>query len=344
MPSLSKTLTLSDFDYILPEQLIAQKPADKRDSSRLMIVDKTSGNIQHKIFSDILSEITPDDVLVMNDTMVIPARLSGKKYGGTARLEVLLDRRLNENVWEALVRPLKRVDIGTVIEFAPGFFAEVLDVLDEGKAVLHFASIDNIYSNLNKLGATPLPPYINASKDREASNSLSERYQTIYASKKGATAAPTAGLHFTPELLKDIPATKVFVTLHTGYGTFAPVRTDDVTLHRMHKESFEISGDAFGSIIAAKKDGRRVIAVGTTTARLLESMTGPGRGETDIFIYPGYQFKIVDAMVTNFHLPKSTLMMLVSAFGGHELLMKAYKEAVESSYRFFSFGDAMFIK
>lgn len=344
MPSLIQTLKLSDYDYILPEHLIAQTPPEKRDSSRLMVVDRSNGSIEHKVFPDISNELSANDVLVMNDTKVIPARLIGKKYGGSAQLEVLLDRKLDNMCWEALIRPLKRVDIGTVIEFGSGFFAEVLDVLEEGKAVLHFASIDDIYSNLDKFGATPLPPYIEASHNKASSNALSERYQTIYALNKGATAAPTAGLHFTPELLNRIPSAKIFVTLHTGYGTFAPVRTNDIAQHKMHKESYEITPEAYEAIISAKKNGRRIIAVGTTTARLLESMNGPGRSETDIFIYPGYSFKVIDAMITNFHLPKSTLIMLISAFGGYELIRKAYSEAIDNSYRFFSFGDAMLIK
>jgi S-adenosylmethionine:tRNA ribosyltransferase-isomerase len=345
-------LKTSDFDYDLPQELIAQSPADRRDSSRLMVLDRISGRIEHKIFSGIKEHIGPDDLIVMNNTKVIPARLHGTKYGGSASIEVLLDKMVGDRLWEALIRPAKRMDIGGIIEFGKGFYAEVRKKLDDGKAVLYFASVKGFANELALHGNVPLPPYIKADSSQLAA--FSKRYQTVYAEKEGATAAPTAGLHFTKELLDDIKAKKIYVTLHTGYGTFAPVRAENVADHKMHSEAYEISEESLDSIRQAKKNGGRVIAVGTTSARLLESVCCPGSGSTDIFIYPGYEFKVVDAMITNFHLPKSTLLMLVSAFAqmaasdrsafaGIDLIKKAYKEAVKEKYRFFSFGDAMLI-
>jgi S-adenosylmethionine:tRNA ribosyltransferase-isomerase len=334
-------LKTSDFGYDLPQELIAQSPADRRDGSRLMVLDRVSGRIEHKMFSDIKGYINPEDVIVMNNTKVIPARIHGKKYGGSAEIEVLLDKMIGEQLWEALIRPAKRLDVGGIIEFGKGFYAEVREKTDDGKAILFFASVNGFANELALHGNVPLPPYIKADSSQLAA--FSKRYQTVYAQKEGATAAPTAGLHFTEELLDDIKAKKVYVTLHTGYGTFAPVRADNIADHKMHSETYEISQESLDSIKQAKKSGGRVIAVGTTSARLLESVSHPGTGSTNIFIYPGYQFKVVDAMITNFHLPESTLMMLVSAFAGIDPIREAYKEAVEEKYRFFSFGDAMLI-
>jgi len=334
-------LKTSDFDYYLPQELIAQHPADRRDHSRLMVIDRRKGTIEHKIFNNIKDHMNSDDLLVLNDTKVIPARLHGKKYGGSAEIEVLLDKRLDERTWEALIRPAKRLDIGGIIELGKGFYAEVREKLPDGKAILSFASIGGFEKELKTHGNVPLPPYISA--DSSQLTAFSKRYQTVYAENEGATAAPTAGLHFTKELLRSIKAKKTYVTLHTGYGTFAPVRTELIMEHKMHPEEYEISEKSLVSIRRTRDNGGRIIAVGTTSARLLESANIPGTGTTDIFIYPGYQFKVVDALVTNFHLPKSTLMMLVSAFAGIDLIKKAYDEAVKEKYRFFSFGDAMLI-
>lgn len=341
----------SDFDYDLPERLIAQRPADKRDASRLMVVHMKTGKIEHKKFSDIPGYINANDLLVLNNTKVIPARLHGTKYGGGAEIEVLLDKKIGDNLWEALVRPAKRLNIGNVIEFGDGFFAEVKDKLEDGRALLYFAGVNGFDNELEKHGSTPLPPYIEAGGN--ISSDLYKRYQTVYAKNPGATAAPTAGLHFTNDLLEKIKADKAYVTLHTGYGTFAPVRVENVADHKMHSEEFEITRGAIDKINAAKANGGRVIAVGTTSARLLESADSSGKGTTDMFIYPGYKFKVTDALITNFHLPRSTLLMLVSAFAagadgsgssGVDLIRTAYKEAIKGQYRFFSFGDAMLIQ
>jgi len=335
-------LKTSDFDYHLPQELIAQHPSDKRDSSRLMVIDRRSGKIEHRIFDQVTSYFDKEDLLVLNDTKVIPARLYGTKYGGSASIEVLLDKKIDERSWEALIRPAKRLDIGGIISFGKGFYAEVRDKLEDGKAVLYFASIKGFDKELESHGNIPLPPYIKVDSSRLAA--YGRRYQTVYARRQGATAAPTAGLHFTKGLLKKIRAQKTYVTLHTGYGTFAPVRTERITDHKMHSEQYEISEEAIKAVRAAKAGGGRVIAVGTTSARLLESASEAGKGITDLFIYPGYKFKTVDTLITNFHLPKSTLMMLVSAFAGIDLIRKAYTEAIKERYRFFSFGDAMLIK
>lgn len=341
----------SDFDYDLPERLIAQRPADKRDASRLMVVHRKTGKIKHEKFSDITGYINPNDFLVLNNTKVIPARLLGTKYGGGADIEVLLDKKMGDNLWEALVRPAKRLVIGNVIEFGDGFFAEVKDKLEDGRTLLYFAGIKGFDNELETHGSMPLPPYIDA--DENILADIGKRYQTVYAEKPGATAAPTAGLHFTNGLLEKIKADKAYVTLHTGYGTFAPVRVENVADHKMHSEEFEITKEAIDKINAAKANGGRVIAVGTTSARLLESVSSPGKGTTNMFIYPGYKFKVTDALITNFHLPRSTLLMLVSAFAtgtdgsgssGVDLIRTAYKEAIKEQYRFFSFGDAMLIQ
>jgi len=304
-----------------------------------MIVHRDSGKIEHRSFPDICDYLTESDLLVLNDAKVIPARLMGNKYGGGAKVEVLLDKRIDERSWTAIARPAKRLREGTVIEFVPGFYAEVKRKNGDGTLELGFASVNGLEADIADHGAVPLPPYINTSEPE----SYRERYQTVYANSPGATAAPTAGLHFTKKLLSEIPSRKTFVTLYTGYGTFSPVRTDDITQHKMHSERYEISDKSIKAIKAVKEGKGRIVAVGTTSARVLESVSAPGKGETDIFIYPGYKFNVVDALVTNFHLPKSTLLMLVSAFAGVDLIKKAYDEAVSSGYRFFSFGDVMLI-
>jgi len=337
-------LKLSDFDYNLPQELIAQNPVERRDTSRLMVLDKNTGRIEHKVFHEIIQYLKPEDLLVLNDTKVIPARLFGKKYGGTAKIEVLLDRQMDENVWEALIRPAKRLDIGSVIEFTAGFYAEVKEKLPDGRVLLYFANVEGFFASLNKYGNPPLPPYVKPVNSKVRSKELGNRYQTVYAQMPGATAAPTAGLHFTEDLLAKISSNKAYITLHTGYGTFSPVRTQNISEHKMHSERYEITEGAIRAIRATKANKGRIIAVGTTSTRLLESVKSQGTGETDIFIYPGYKFNVVDSMITNFHLPRSTLLMLVSAFAGLDLIKKAYREAVKERYRFFSFGDAMLIK
>ncbi|MFC1559773.1 tRNA preQ1(34) S-adenosylmethionine ribosyltransferase-isomerase QueA [Candidatus Margulisiibacteriota bacterium] len=343
-------LKASDFDYNLPEELIAQKPASKRDRSRLMVMHRSSEEIEHTIFNKITDYLKPSDVLVLNDTKVMPARLYGVKYGGGeegkgAKVEVLLSRRIKEKVWEVIARPAKRLKMNTVVQFSDGLFAEVVDQTPYGARILHFACIGDLDKVLQKVGKLPLPPYVKVDR---TSDELAKRYQTIYAKKSGATAAPTAGLHFTDGLLKAIKKKGVeveYVTLHTGLGTFQPVRAEYLKDHKMHSEEFQIDKGVIERIGRAKKEGRRIVAVGTTVVRLLESMNGAPRtkGETDLFITPGYKFKMVDAMITNFHLPKSTLVMLVSAFAGSEFVKKAYSEAVKEKYRFFSFGDATLI-
>jgi S-adenosylmethionine:tRNA ribosyltransferase-isomerase len=338
---LNTKLKTSDFDYNLPEELIAQSPSDRRDGSRLMVLHRGSKKIEHKTFHDITEYISANDLLVLNNTKVIPARIQGNKYGGGAEIEVLVNKQLSDSTWEALARPAKRLAVGDVIEFARGFYAEVKDKNDDGTVVLYFASVNGFYSALNENGALPLPPYIESQKENE--QKFRDRYQTVYASVPGASAAPTAGLHFTPQLLGEIKSEKAYVTLHTGYGTFAPVRSEYIADHKMHKESYEIDEKAMTAIRAIKAGQGRIFAVGTTSARLLESASVSGKGETDIFIYPGYEFRNVDALITNFHLPKSTLMMLVSAFAGTDLIKEAYRSAIEERYRFFSFGDAMLI-
>lgn len=336
-------LKLSDFDYDLPQELIAQFPSEKRSGSRLLVLDRRTGKIEHRGFEEITQYLGPEDLLVLNDTKVIPARIFGTKYGGggvpsgsKAKIEVLLDRRIDDRTWEALARPAKRLAIGGVIEFARGFYAEVREKLPDGKIVLHFASVDGFEEALGKYGRIPLPPYI-------MEQHRTDRYQTVYAKAPGATAAPTAGLHFTEELLGRISAKKAYITLHTGYGTFAPVRAMNIEDHKMHSEVYDMPEKAHEMVKMTRSNGGRIVAVGTTSARLLESARGPGRGGTSLFIYPGYKFKLVDALITNFHLPRSTLIMLVSAFAGLPLIKRAYKEAIDRRYRFFSFGDAMLI-
>lgn len=337
-----------DFYYELPEELIAQDPLEDRSSSRLLVLDKESGAVSHHIFKDIMECLHEGDCLVINDTKVIPARLIGSKVGTDAKIEILLLKRKENNIWETLVKPGKKAKIGTKISFGNGLLiGEVIDIVEEGNRLIQF-SFEGIFEEiLDKLGQMPLPPYITHQlKDKN-------RYQTVYAKHTGSAAAPTAGLHFTPELLAQIEAKGIDiarVTLHVGLGTFRPVKVDEITDHHMHSEFFQIEEDAAMKINKAKDSGNRVICVGTTSCRTVESAadeTGhlkPCSGWTEIFIYPGYKFKILDCLITNFHLPESTLVMLVSALAGRENVLNAYKEAVEERYRFFSFGDAMFIQ
>ncbi|MBR6072560.1 MAG: tRNA preQ1(34) S-adenosylmethionine ribosyltransferase-isomerase QueA [Acholeplasmatales bacterium] len=337
-----------DFDYYLPEELIAQTPLKDRSQSRLLVLDKNTKTYEDRIFSDILDYLNKDDVLVLNDTKVIPARLYGHKVDTDALIEVLLLKDLGENVWECLAKPQKRVKIGTVISFGDGSLkAECIKLFDMG--ICHFKLIyDGILVEiLDKLGEMPLPPYIHEKlKDKD-------RYQTVYAKNPGSAAAPTAGLHFTNELLEKIKNKGIdiiYVTLHVGLGTFRPVNEDNIENHVMHTEYYEISEESCKKLNDAKAKGKRIIAVGTTSTRTLESNYKEGVGftpkceNTSIFIYPGYKFKSIDALITNFHLPKSTLIMLVSALAGREFILDSYKHAVDEKYRFFSFGDAMFIK
>ena len=341
-------MEVSEFDYELPKELIAQDPIPDRSASRLMILDKKTGETQDRIFRDIVDELNPGDCLVINDTKVIPARLLGQREETGGHVEVLLLKRKEGDVWECLVRPGKKCRPGTHLTFGDGRLkAEILEVVDDGDRLIHF-TYDGIFEEiLDQLGQMPLPPYITHElKDKN-------RYQTVYASVAGSAAAPTAGLHFTKELLQQIEAKGVRIvriTLHVGLGTFRPVKVDEVENHHMHSEIYRVTPEAAEVINRTKKEGGRVIAVGTTSCRTLESATGDDgilRAETkwtDIFIYPGYQFKMVDALITNLHLPKSTLIMLVSALAGREHILNAYQEAVRKKYRFFSFGDAMFIR
>ena len=336
-----------DFYFDLPEELIAQHPLEQRDHSRLLVLDKHSGNITHKRFDDILDYLVPGDVLVVNNTRVIPARLFGMKEGGTAHIEVLLLKPVENQPdhWEVLVRPGKRVKVGAKVVFGEGkMTGTVVDDTDTGR-IMKF-DYEGIFNEiLDELGTMPLPPYIKAKLDDQ------ERYQTVYAKERGSAAAPTAGLHFTKELLAEVKARGIEVVevlLHVGLGTFRPVQVDDIHSHKMHSEYYRITQDAADTINKALDEGRRVIAVGTTSTRTLESAAKDGRvvagdGDTSIFIYPGYQFQVLSGLITNFHLPKSTLVMLVSALAGREHVLHAYEEAVKERYRFFSFGDAMFI-
>lgn len=338
----------ADFDYDLPQELIAQDPLEQRDSSRLLILDKETGERTHKIFHDIIDYLHEGDCLVINNTKVIPARLIGEREGTGGKVEVLLLKRRSDNVWETLVKPGKKARPGMRLSFGGGLLhAEVQEVVDEGNRLIRFEYEGIFEEILDQLGQMPLPPYITHQlKDKN-------RYQTVYAKYEGSAAAPTAGLHFTEQLLDQIQAKGVKiarVTLHVGLGTFRPVKVEDVTEHHMHTEFYHVSEEAADIINETKKQGGRVICVGTTSCRTIESaaddqgIVHATEGDTDIFIYPGYQFKVLDCLITNFHLPESTLLMLVSALAGKENIMAAYREAVEMRYRFFSFGDAMFIK
>ena len=338
----------SDFYYDLPKELIAQDPLEDRSASRLMHLNKETGEYEHGHFRDILKYLKPGDCLVINDTKVIPARLYGSKVGTDAAIEILLLKRRENDIWETLVKPGKKCKVGTVISFGDGILTgEVVDIVDEGNRLIQF-HYDGIFEEiLDQLGEMPLPPYITHKLQDK------NRYQTVYAKHEGSAAAPTAGLHFTKELLQQVQDAGVkiaHVTLHVGLGTFRPVKVEDVTQHHMHSEFYVVEEDQAKLINDTKAAGGRVIAVGTTSCRTLESATGEdgileaGSGWTEIFIYPGYRFKMIDGLITNFHLPESTLVMLVSALAGKEHIMAAYEEAVREKYRFFSFGDAMMIE
>ena len=339
-------MNVSDFYYDLPEELIAQTPIEKRDESRLMVLDRAKQTIEHKTFKDIIDYLEPGDCLVRNNTKVIPARLYGKKSTG-AKIEFLLLNRIEGDIWECIVRPGHKLKPGTEVEFGDGILkAKVLDVMEGGTRKVEF-KYEGIFNEiLDKIGLMPLPPYIHESLKNN------DRYQTVYAKYEGSAAAPTAGLHFTPELFEKIKEKGIEVanvTLHVGIGTFRPVKVENVEEHHMHSEHFYIKQEDADKINNAKKNGKRVIAVGTTSCRVLETiadengMVKPTEGDTQIFIYPGYKYKCLDGLVTNFHLPESTLIMLVSALAGRDYIMKAYNEAVKERYRFFSFGDAMLI-
>ena len=341
-------MNVNDYDYDLPEELIAQDPLEDRSSSRLMVLDRQTGDVEHRHFTDILEYLHPGDCLVINNTKVIPARLFGVKEDTQAKIEVLLLKRKENDIWETLVKPGKKAKPGTKLVFGDGLLtAEVVDVVEEGTRLIQF-HYDGIFEEiLDQLGQMPLPPYITHQlKDKN-------RYQTVYAKYDGSAAAPTAGLHFTKELLqkvKDMGVDIAEVTLHVGLGTFRPVKVENVLDHHMHSEFYMVSQEAADKINRAKESGHRVIAVGTTSTRTLEAAADEnGRlhetsGWTEIFIYPGYQFKVIDALITNFHLPQSTLVMLVSALAGREHVLHAYETAVKERYRFFSFGDAMLIQ
>ena len=336
-----------DFYYELPEELIAQDPLEERSSSRLLVLDRQSGAVSHHVFTEVADYLQEGDCLVINDTKVIPARLIGSKVGTEAKIEILLLKRKENNIWETLVKPGKKAKPGTKISFGGGLLTgEILEIVEEGNRLVQF-SYEGIFEEiLDRLGQMPLPPYITHQlKERE-------RYNTVYAVHEGSAAAPTAGLHFTPELLQEIEKKGVDiarVTLHVGLGTFRPVKADEITDHHMHSEFYQINEEAAEKINRAKSGKGRVICVGTTSCRTVESAADEnghiraGSGWTEIFIYPGYRFKVLDGLITNFHLPESTLIMLVCALAGREQVMKAYEEAVEERYRFFSFGDAMLV-
>ena len=340
-------MDVKDFYYDLPEELIAQDPLEDRSSSRLMILDKNTGEVEHKIFKDVLDYLEPGDCLVLNNTKVIPARLFGVKEGTQAKIELLLLKRKENDIWETLVKPGKKAKPGTKILFGDGLLTgEVIDVVEDGNRLIQFHYEGIFEEILDKLGQMPLPPYITHQLQDK------NRYQTVYAKHEGSAAAPTAGLHFTQELLEQVKAKGVEiaeVTLHVGLGTFRPVKVDNILDHHMHSEFYMISQEAADKINHAKESGHRVISVGTTSTRTMEAAADENgklrecSGWTEIFIYPGYQFKVIDGLITNFHLPESTLVMLVSALAGREHVLDAYKIAVEERYRFFSFGDAMMI-
>ena len=337
----------SDFYYDLPKELIAQDPLEDRSSSRLLVLHRKSGRVEHRVFTDIVEDLKPGDCLVRNNTKVIPARLYGTRVDTGATIELLLLKRMENDVWETLVKPGKKARQGVVISFGDGILTgEIIDVKEDGNRLIQFRYEGIFEEILDQLGQMPLPPYITHTlKDKN-------RYQTVYAKYEGSAAAPTAGLHFTEELFQKLEEKGVLVanvTLHVGLGTFRPVKVDDVSKHHMHTEFYQVTKEEADRINKAKQAGGRIVCVGTTSCRTIESAADengvlkPGQGDTDIFIYPGYRFKIVDRLITNFHLPESTLIMLVSALAGKEHIMAAYEEAVKDKYRFFSFGDAMFI-
>ena len=338
----------SDYFYELPEELIAQTPIEPRDHSSMLVLDRETGKTQHKHFYDVLDYLKPGDCLILNDSRVLPARIFGTKKNTGAHVEFLLLKCVGNNKWETLVKPGRKAKVGAEFVFSPGVLeGKITDVLEDGNRIIDFSCEGNFYTILEELGKMPLPPYITAElKDQE-------RYQTVYSHELGSAAAPTAGLHFTKELLKKIEEKGVkigYVTLHVGLGTFRPVKAENITEHKMHSEHYHLPKETADLINETKKNGGRIIAVGTTSCRTLESVATFNDGKilesdgwTSIFIYPGYEFKVLDGLITNFHLPESTLIMLVSAFAGYEHVMAAYKEAVEKRYRFFSFGDAMLI-
>lgn len=342
-----KKMRKEDFYFDLPEELIAQDPLKDRSSSRLLVLDKETGKVEHHVFREIIDYLQEGDCLVINDTKVIPARLIGSKIGTDAKIEVLLLKRKENDVWETLVKPGKKAKVGTRISFGDGLLVgEVVDIVEEGNRLIHFEYEGIFEEILDQLGQMPLPPYITHQLEDK------NRYQTVYAKHSGSAAAPTAGLHFTPELLKEIEEKGVQiarVTLHVGLGTFRPVKVDNILEHHMHSEFYQIDEEAAEKINRAKESGHRVICVGTTSCRTIESAADKNgklhatNGWTEIFIYPGYEFKVLDCLITNFHLPESTLVMLVSALAGREQVLSAYEEAVKEKYRFFSFGDAMMI-
>lgn len=341
---------LNQFDYRLPQELIAQQPTEKREDSRLMVLNRQTGNIEHKRFYEILNYLSPGDCLVLNDSKVLPARLYGEKIGTGAKVEFLLTKRMDGDVWETMVRPGRRLRPGDTVRFSenPLLEATILEFGDDGTRIVRFEYEGLFLEVLEQVGEMPLPPYI----QRESREEDRERYQTVYSQVEGSVAAPTAGLHFTEDLLELIKAKGVnlaYLTLHVGIGTFRPVKCDVIEEHKMHFEEYEISEETASLINRTKAEGGKIISVGTTSTRTLESAVGQdgkvraGGGNTDIFIYPGYQFRVIDRLITNFHLPKSTLLMLVSALYNREKILEAYEVAVEERYRFFSFGDAMLI-
>lgn len=346
-------MKLSDFYYDLPEELIAQHPTEKRDESRLLVLDRKTGNIEHRVFKDIVEYLTPNDCLVINETRVIPARIYGVKKGTESKVEILLLKDMGDNKWEVLVKPGKKCKVGTVLEFGKKekgealIEATVLDILEDGNRIVELKYDGVLNALLDEIGVMPLPPYIHEKLKEK------ERYQTVYSRVEGSSAAPTAGLHFTKELLKQIEDMGVKiakVTLHVGLGTFRPVKEENIEDHKMHSEYYEIDKEACDIINSTKANGGKVFCVGTTSCRTVESAADengflvPQKGNTEIFIYPGYKFKVLDNLITNFHLPESTLLMLISALANREMILDTYKIAVEKKYRFFSFGDAMLIK
>ena len=341
-------MNLSDFNYSLPDELIAQEPSKNRDESRLLVLDKQTGEIEHRIFKDIVEYLNHGDCLVLNDTRVIPARLYGVKEGSGGKIEFVLLKRMSIDTWEVILKPGRKAKPGARFIFGDGeLVAEIIKIVDDGNRIVKFQFNGIFEETLDRLGIMPLPPYITKQLEDK------ERYQTVYSREKGSSAAPTAGLHFTKELLEAIQGKGIdiaYVTLHVGLGTFRPVKVENILEHKMHTEYYSISEGTAEKINKAKTNGQRVIAVGTTSCRTLESASdengkiSSGSGWTDIFIYPGYKFKVLDALITNFHLPESTLLMLISAFSSTEIILKAYETAVKKKYRFFSFGDAMFIR
>ncbi|HYE69793.1 MAG TPA: tRNA preQ1(34) S-adenosylmethionine ribosyltransferase-isomerase QueA [Anaerovoracaceae bacterium] len=341
---------INDFDYYLPEEQIAQHPADRRDQSRLLVVHRDTEELEHRHFYDILEYLNPGDCLIMNNSKVIPARLFGVKEMTGAKVEFLLIKRIKDDIWEAMVRPGKKLHVGDRVSFAEDgvLSAKIIDHGEGGTRIVSFEYEGDFHEVLDRIGKIPLPPYI----ERESDEEDKERYQTVYCKEEGSVAAPTAGLHFTEELMEKARQKGVsiaYVTLHVGIGTFRPVKCETIEEHKMHFEEYEIDEDNAAIINETKKAGGRIISVGTTSTRTVESAAVAdgtviaGRGNTDIFIYPGYQFKVIDSLITNFHLPKSTLLMLVSALYNRENILAVYKEAVEQKYRFFSYGDAMLI-